>query len=266
MHLNEIEELLNQAYQCYAKSSFISDDPIQVPHRYQHPYDIEIAGFIAAMFSWGQRKIIIQKATNFLQWMGHSPYDFVLNAHDKDLTRFEQFKHRTFNGTDALFTIELLKNCYQNFGSIENAFFPDGKNFNVYEALCHFHDYAFRHNWAPDRSRKHISNPAKGSTCKRLNMYLRWMVRKDKEGIDFGIWNRIKPADLKIPLDVHVEKVARSLLLIQNKQRNWATVEELTALLSVFDPEDPVKYDFALFGMGVLEKRRPYPALSMRIS
>jgi uncharacterized protein (TIGR02757 family) len=252
MNQEELKTLLDQAVDLYQRPEFIADDPIQIPHRYTSLQNIEIAGFVAASFAWGQRKTIIAKASDFMQRMGPDPIDFILNHRESDLAAFLDFKHRTFNSTDALFFIDLLKRIYLEHVSMEAVFFPPGKTRTVRDGLSHFHRVAFAPDYAPERTKKHLATPERHSTCKRLNMFLRWMVRSGESGIDFGLWKCLEPAQLMIPLDVHVENVARSMGLLRRKQRDWMAVEELTDRLRAFDPADPVKYDFALFGMGVL--------------
>lgn len=257
----KIYNLLERKYREYNQPRFIDSDPIQVPHLFSKKQDIEIAGLFAATLAWGQRKTIITNATRLMSWMGNAPHQFITQHRETDLKPFLQFKHRTFNATDTLYFIEFLKWFYNKHNSLEEAFLSHKKrdktkieNHPTEQALIHFNDLFFSLEDAPHRTRKHVSTPAKKSTCKRLNMYLRWMVRKDKNGVDFGIWKKIKPANLLIPLDVHVDRVARKLGLIKNKQTNWQAVLELTAALKTFDPTDPVKYDYALFGISVLDK------------
>jgi len=246
---------LEAAVAYFQKPSFIEADPILLPHRFSQRQDIEIAGFIAAIFAWGQRKTIIAKASEFLSLMDDQPYQFILNHNEQDLKAFTSFKHRTFQGTDALFIVDLLRRIYRNNESMESIFFPLGTDGNIKAALSRFHNYAFMPDYAPQRSKKHFATPDRNSTCKRLNMFLRWMVRSPDKGIDFGIWKATTPDQLMIPLDVHVEKIARSMGMLQRKQRDWTAVEELTSLLRKFDSKDPVKYDFALFGLGVLAEK-----------
>jgi uncharacterized protein (TIGR02757 family) len=250
-----LKHTLDQAYNQYYNQAFIQDDPIQIPHSFVLKQDIEISAFIAAIFAWGQRKTIINKARAFINIMDNNPYRFIMDHKDRDLIPFETFCHRTFNGTDALFFIDLLKRIYREHESLEDIFFPEYKQYNVEKALTHFYNYAFSVDYAPIRCQRHLATPAKGSSCKRLNMFLRWMVRKDEHGVDFGLWNRIEASQLMIPLDVHVEKIARSFGMIERKSRDWKTVEELTNVLRILDPNDPVKYDYALFGIGVLQKK-----------
>ena len=249
----QIKELLEAAYQRHNRPGFIPDDPISIPHRFQKKQDIEIMGFWAAILAWGQRKTIIKKCLELSNYLDNSPHDFILNHQDNDLKPLLNFKHRTFQATDTLYFIHFLKHHYAKFPSLETAFSQGlpGNSAEVGPALRHFHQYFFSLEDAPDRTRKHIATPARKSACKRLNMFLRWMVRKDPQGVDFGIWTDIKPHQLVCPCDVHVERVARKLGLVQRKQRDWELALELTRQLRKFDPDDPVKYDFALFGLGL---------------
>lgn len=252
-----IYELLERKYTQYNSPSFIKNDPIIIPHRFIKKQDIEIIGFWIAMLAWGNRKSIITSGNKLVELMDGAPHDFVLNHREKDLTRFLDFKHRTFNATDALYFIEFFKQHYSKYESLEDAFLKQSVNPSIgkyVNQLQAFHEYFFSLEDAPHRTRKHIATPVRGSTCKRMNMFLRWMVRKDKNGVDFGLWKRVKPAQLFIPLDVHVDRTARKLGLIKRKQTDWETVVELTENLKQFDPKDPVKYDFALFGLSVLDK------------
>ncbi|MEZ5007286.1 MAG: TIGR02757 family protein [Chitinophagales bacterium] len=245
-------ELLEKYYRKYNQIGFIKDDPISIPHRFSKKQDIEISGFFAAIFSWGQRVTIINKCNSLLQLMDNEPYQFIMQHQSSDLKPFENFKHRTFNGTDALYFIAYLKDFYQSHKSLEEAFIEKGST-NMQAILTGFHEQFFALDYAPKRTQKHIATPARNSTCKRLNMFLRWMVRKDDQGVDIGIWENISTNILMMPLDVHVERSARKLGLIKRKQRDWKTVEELTQNLRKFDSVDPVRFDYALFGMG-LEK------------
>lgn len=245
---SQLHQLLENNYRAFNTLKFIENDPIQIPHRFSKKQDIEIAAFWTSILAWGNRKTIINSANRLFAWMDNAPHDFILNHSEKDLRAFLPFKHRTFNATDTLYFIEFLKYHYTQFHTLENAFLQGE---NMEERLINFHHYFFSLDDAPQRTRKHIATPAKQSTCKRLNMFLRWMVRHDKNKVDFGLWKKIKPSELLCPFDVHVENTARQLGLISRKQRNWKTVIELTENLRIFDPKDPVKYDFALFGMGV---------------
>lgn len=247
-----IKELLDKKVDLYNQPSFIPGDPITVPHSYSKKQDIEIAGFFAATFAWGNRTTIIAKSKELMQLMDNAPYDFCVHHSAKELKRLLQFKHRTFNTTDLLYFVEFFRQHYSKHKSLETAFTKHGST--VEAMLIGFHRYFFSLNDAPQRTKKHIATPERKSTCKRLNMYLRWMVRKDNKGVDFGIWEKISPAQLICPVDLHVERVARSLGILKRKQNDWQTAVELTEYLRTLDAADPVKYDFALFGLGALEK------------
>ncbi len=254
-----LKALLDTAADKYNCTDFIPGDPISIPHRYSRLQDIEIAAFWTAIMSWGQRKTIIQKASQLFSLMDDAPYDFVRGHLEKDRKRFLHFCHRTFQPTDTLYFLEFFQQYYHRQHSLEEAFVTakDGKTGSVFvkESLSNFADLFFASPLAPARTRKHISSPARNAACKRLNMFLRWMVRSDERGVDLGLWKQITPADLMIPLDVHVFRVASALELLRRKATDWKAVEELTARLCEFDPADPVRYDFALFGMGVMEGR-----------
>lgn len=237
----------------YNQPSFIKDDPIVVPHYFSKKQDIEIAGFFASIFAWGNRTTIIQKSFELMQLMGNEPYHFCMHHSEKDLKQLLQFKHRTFNTTDLLYFIAFLKFHYEQYNSLEDAFITT-KGDSMEIRLTIFHHYFFSLPDAPNRTRKHIATPYKGSSCKRLNMFLRWMVRKDENGVDFGIWQKINPAELICPIDLHVARVAKRFQLLDRKQMDWQAAMELTNYLRELDPNDPVKYDFALFGLGVIEK------------
>lgn len=253
---DDIKHILDAHVAQYNQPFFIENDPISIPHQFSKQQDIEIMGFWAAMLAWGQRKTIIKKSQELVQLMDGAPFDFILNHQEKDRKRFANFKHRTFQFTDTLYFLSFLQHFYQQHSSLEKAFsqFISSDDAHVGNALIGFHNLFFSLPFAPQRTRKHIASPERNSRCKRLNMFLRWMVRKDKQGVDFGIWSSIHPRQLLIPLDVHVERVARHFGLLNRKQCDWKAVLELTDQLREFDPEDPVKYDFALFGMGVLNK------------
>lgn len=278
MDFLDLKNFLDAKVEQYNRPNFIQNDPICIPHLFVKKQDIEIAGFFAAVLAWGQRKTIINKCESLLMRMDNAPYDFILNHTDNDLKRLLDFKHRTFNDTDLLYFIAFFKFHYQQYNSLEQAFvpglkiaFPDislssnqllaessveihlsaKRDFTIEASLNHFRNYFFSIEDYPQRTKKHISSPKQKSTCKRLNMFLRWMVRKDNSGVDFGIWNTLKAADLICPCDVHVDRVGRLLGLITRKQTDWFTALELTQNLKKFDDSDPVKYDFALFGLGV---------------
>ena len=315
-----LKSLLDAHVERFNRPDFIEDDPISIPHRFSKPQDIEITAFWTAILAWGQRKTIINSANRLFEFMDNAPYDFIKNHEEIDRKRFESFKHRTFQPTDALYFLEFLQQFYQKNDSLETAFarhlnpinvinilenqtantthFPQTEdpsvlqpltNFlqtedpsvsklligfqenlttqnskrgtqnvqtqNISDALIGFHKDFFDLPDVPHRTRKHIATPLSKSTCKRLCMFLRWMVRRDANGVDFGIWQTIKPSQLLMPLDVHVERHARRLGLLERPQTDWLTVLELTENLRQFDAEDPVKYDFALFGMGIAEKK-----------
>lgn len=257
MEFLELKDFLDIKVAQYNRPDFITNDPICIPHRFSKKQDIEIAAFFAAILAWGQRKTIINKCTDLFGRMDNDPYNFMLNHSDHDLKGLLNFKHRTFNDTDLLYFVDFFKHHYTKSDSLETAFLPE--NFDIHPftaeyALNHFRSYFFSLPDFPGRTVKHISSPLQKSTCKRLNMFLRWMVRKDKMGVDFGVWNTINPKDLICPCDVHVDRVARRLDMITRKQTDWRTAVELTEELRKFDPLDPVKYDFALFGLGVEEK------------
>ena len=247
---------LNRKVEEYNTLEFIASDPISIPHRFKRKQDIEIAGFFAAIFAWGNRATIINKCKELLQRMDDSPYDFVLNHKTSDLKRLLNFKHRTFNDTDLLYFIQFFKYHYSQSSSLESAFavWLNKKDQSVEKALDGFYHYFFSLPQIPQRTKKHIAAPIKNSGCKRLNMFLRWMIRKDNKGVDFGIWEKISSSQLICPIDVHVARVARRFNLLQRKQTDWLAALELTENLKNFDAADPAKYDFALFGLGVGEK------------
>ena len=253
--MNTLKNFLDRKTKQYNQPDFIASDPISVPHLFTKKQDVEIAAFFAAVFAWGNRKTIIAKAKELMQRMDNAPYDFCLRHSDNDLKNLLGFKHRTFNDTDLLYFVAFFHRHYQQHNSLEDAFLiMDKNNFSMKIALINFHHYFFSLEDAPRRTKKHIASPEKNATCKRLNMFLRWMVRKDACGVDFGLWKKIRPADLICPIDVHVARVAKRLNLLDRKQTDWNATEELTANLRKLDAEDPVKYDFALFGLGVAEK------------
>lgn len=249
---NSLIKLLDAKVELYNQPSFIKDDPISIPHLFTKKQDIEIAGFFAAIFSWGNRTTIINKSKELMLLMDNAPHTFCLHHNPKDLKKLMGFKHRTFNATDLFYFIEFLKTHYTKHKSLETAFTQHG--INMKEMLTGFHHYFFSLEDVPTRTKKHIATPERKSSCKRLNMFLRWMVRNDKKGVDFGIWKNISPAQLICPLDLHVVRVAKRFNLLHRKQTDWLAAVELTEYLRTLDNKDPVKYDFALFGMGVMEK------------
>lgn len=245
----ELKALLDAKYREVNVPRFVLDDPISIPRSYSKLQDIEITAFWTAILSWGQRKTIINKCHQLFEMMDGSPYDFIVNHRETDRKIFSEFKHRTFQYTDTLYFLEFLQYYYNEHDSLED-FFVRYKS--VEDALSAFHKYFFSLESVPVRTRKHIASPERKSTCKRLNMFLRWMVRPDESGVDFGLWKRMDTALLMLPLDVHVERVARRLGILKRKQRDWQAVCELTEKMRLFDPYDPVKYDFALYGMGIM--------------
>ncbi len=254
---NNLKDFLDSKLELYNLPLFIKDDPISIPHRFAKQPDIEIAGFFAALLAWGNRKSIINSCNTLLGLMDSAPHDFCLHHNPKDLKRLSGFKHRTFNDTDLLCLVQFLKLHYSKNSSLETAFSKWMKpaDDTVENALVGFHNYVFSNkDYFAERTRKHIATPAKKSACKRLNMFLRWMVRQDDKGVDFGIWKTILPSQLICPLDVHVARVARRLNILKRTQDDWQAATELTGYLRQLDTNDPVKYDYALFGLGVIEK------------
>lgn len=255
MNSKELKNFLDDCVDRYNRPIFLETDPISVPHRFSKKQDIEISAFWTAMLAWGQRKTIINKANELFGLMDGAPHDFILNHQETDRKPFLNFVHRTFQATDTLYFLEFFKWFYQNHCSLEEAFLKkmNRGDADTSSGLTGFRELFFSLPDSPERTRKHIPSPLTKSTCKRLNMFLRWMVRSDDRGVDFGLWKNIKPAQLLVPLDVHVERHARRFGLLERPQTDWLAVLELTERLREFDPDDPVKYDFALFGLGALE-------------
>ena len=251
--LTELKLLLDEKADLYNSSSFIENDPISIPHLFSKKEDIECIGFIMATIAWGNRKNIINSGMRLVDIMGNQPYEFIKHASESDLKEMK-FVHRTFNSTDLLFFVQSLRNIYLD-GGLEKAF--GGKQFK--DNMKNRIDF-FRSNFLKTphekRSEKHISSPVSKSACKRINMFLRWMVRNDKRKVDFGIWKSIKMSELYLPLDVHTGRVSRELGLLKRTSDDWQALEEIMEHLQRFDPVDPCKYDFALFGMGVSEGKR----------
>jgi uncharacterized protein (TIGR02757 family) len=252
--VTSLRDFLDSKVNQFNRTDFIELDPISIPRQYKKKQDIEIAGLIASVLAWGQRVTVINKSRELLSLMDNAPHDFLMHHKLADLKPFEKFKHRTFNATDALYFMEALKNIYVHHSSLEEAFLVLPSEPNVGKGLIHFHHLFFSLPTFPKRTKKHISTPERKSACKRLNMYLRWMVRQDTKGVDFGLWKKISPSQLICPLDLHVERVARKLKLIKRTQVDWETALELTENLKLLDPSDPIKYDFALFGLGIVER------------
>lgn len=254
VNLDDIKELLDEKYVQFNHVSFIETDPISIPHQFTKKEDIEIAAFLISTIAWGQRVSIIKNGRQLMQLMNDEPYEFILNFSKKDALRFDRFVHRTFNAIDCVFFLRALKFIYTKHRGLEAAFSSQFSNRepNVQNAISHFRNL-FLSVSHPARSEKHISNPSAKSSAKRLCMFLRWMVRKDAMGVDFGIWKSIKPHQLCLPLDVHTGNVSRKLGLLTRHQNDWQAVEEVTTMLKRFDAKDPVKYDFSLFGLGAFD-------------
>ncbi len=249
----DIKEFLNLKSEQYNNVSFIKDDPIQIPHLFNKKEDIEISGFLTSTISWGNRKSIIKSSTKMMKLMDNEPYNFIINHSEKDLKNLFKFVHRTFNGYDFVQFIISLRHIYKNYGGLEKVFADNIKNQSMHSSIHEFKKIFFEIPHT-ERTKKHVSDPFRGSASKRINMFLRWMIRKDKKGVDLGIWKSIDQKNLSCPLDVHSGNVARKLGLIDRKQNDYKAVMELDSILRVFDKNDPVKYDFALFGIGVFEK------------
>ena len=247
---NALKELLDAAYARFAAPDFIADDPIQVPRAFERRADAEVAGFLTATIAWGQRRTIIANAWKLVRLMDEAPHAFVLDASAGELKRLQGFVHRTFNGIDAQQFIRSLRHLYTAHGGLEETFLTDGRIDDMGTAIARFKERFFEPAH-PARTRKHVADPSKGSNAKRINMFLRWMVRPNDRGVDLGLWKRIKPADLMVPLDVHTGRVARELGLLRRAQDDWKSVIELTEALRQLDPLDPIKYDIALFAIGV---------------
>jgi uncharacterized protein (TIGR02757 family) len=248
----DLKDFLDEMALRYNNASFIETDPIQIPHQFTFKEDIEIAAFLTATIAWGNRKMIIQNAQRLVNLLGNAPFDFVMSHNDAQLNKLDNFVHRTFNGTDLKYFIKSLQHIYTKYNGLETIFKENQQPETIQPAISKFHDLFFEIDFLP-RTQKHVANPAKGSVAKRLNMFLRWLCRKDKQGVDFGIWD-ISPSKLSCPLDVHSGNVARKLGLISQKHNNIAALHELDTHLRRLDPADPVKYDFALFGLGVFER------------
>lgn len=253
MKHKQIKALLEEALTSYYVPEFILTDPVYIPHRFKLKQDIEIMGFFASILAWGQRKTIINKCLELEHLFEKQPFDFIKNCSEPELRKLEHFVHRTFNSTDLLYVVHFLKKHFQTHKSLETAFFPqhDQSKNAVKKGLTHFAEYFASDPSFPKRTSKHIASPVKKSACKRLNMYLRWMVRQDAQNIDFGIWQHISPSQLICPLDVHVMKTALKLGLLTRDKADWQAAETLTQTLRKFDKEDPVKYDYALFGLSI---------------
>jgi uncharacterized protein (TIGR02757 family) len=250
---HELKEFLDEKVELYNRPAFIESDPICIPHQYTIKQDIEIAGFLAATLAWGNRKMILRNANLMMELLDHSPYKFIMNSGNEELKTIKNFVHRTFNSTDLIYFIKALKNIYTHKGGLETIFKTYQTADSLQPAIHEFHNIFFElpHDI---RTERQVSDPFKGSAAKKLNMYLRWMIRSDSRGVDFGLWKTIPPSKLSCPLDIHSGNVARKLGLLKRKQNDSKAVAELDTYLRSMDKQDPVKYDFALFGLGVFEK------------
>lgn len=253
MNKSELKSFLDEKVEIYNNPNFIESDPIQIPHLFSLKEDIEIAGFLMATIAWGNRKSIINNGKRLMDIMGHSPYDFVMSYSESDSDLLSNFVHRTFNSEDLFYFFKSLQNIYKNHDGLENIFSKHAETHSIQESIHHFKKIFFELDHLP-RTEKHVSDPLKNSAAKRINMFLRWMVRNDNAGVDFGLWKSISSSLLSCPLDVHSGNVARKLKLLNRKQNDAKAVNELDAALRKLDPKDPVKYDFALFGLGVFER------------
>lgn len=253
MTKTELKDFLDAKVLEYNHPKFLEDDPLQIPHIFSRKEDIEISAFLTATIAWGNRKSIIKNATRLMDLMGHAPYDFAMNHSGEDLQRLSPFVHRTFNGIDLVYFVASLQNIYKNHGGLETIFTQHQTKDSMQPAISKFKEVFFELPNQP-RTQKHVSDPNKGSAAKRINMFLRWMVRDNSTGVDFGLWKGIDPAKLSCPLDVHSGNVARKLKLLKRKQNDARALQELDKNLRKLDATDPVKYDFALFGLGVFER------------
>lgn len=248
----DIHELLEMKVREFNTPAFIAQDPIAIPHRYTDSRDREIAGFLAATIAWGQRPTIVRNGHRLMELLQDAPFDFVMNASTRDLNSLKSFVHRTFNGEDLMVFLKGFRRIYSEHETLEHAFLKHHTTGNMMETISSFRT-EFLGKAATSRTAKHVSDPGKGSSAKRINMFLRWMIRRDNSGVDFGIWRQFSSSELMCPLDVHVGNVARSLNLLERHIDDRKSVEELTANLRLLDSKDPVKYDFALFGLGIFE-------------
>jgi uncharacterized protein (TIGR02757 family) len=253
MNKSELKLFLDEKVILYNNPKFIDSDPIQIPHLFTLREDIEIAAFLVATIAWGNRKSIINNGHRLMEIMGNSPYDFVMDFSEKNAESLSPFVHRTFNNEDLFYFLKALQNIYKNHGGLENVFAQYSERNSMQTAIHHFKKTFFELPHLT-RTQKHISDPLKNSAAKRINMFLRWMVRNDNAGVDFGIWKNISPSQLSCPLDVHSGNVARKLKLLNRKQNDGKALNELDNSLRKLDPKDPVKYDFALFGLGIFER------------
>ena len=261
-NFSEIKALLDDRSKRYNNIDFIETDPIQIPHRFSQKENIEIAGFLSATIAWGQRKSIIKNGFRLMEMMDNSPFEFIMESTDHEKKVVLNFVHRTFNGQDCLLFLNSLKNIYSHHGGLENVFTTGYETEKTgFGALKYFRK-VFLEDTHDNHVKKHLSDVTSNSSAKRLNMYLRWMVRQDEQGVDFGLWKNIPMSALMLPLDVHTGDVGRALGILSRTQNDWKAVEEITAVLRSFDPADPIKYDYALFGIGAFEgKKEQFPVI-----
>jgi uncharacterized protein (TIGR02757 family) len=252
-----LRELLEEKHDKYNNADFIEADPIRIPHQFSQKEDIEISAFLASLIAWGKRPLIVRSAERLMQRMDNAPFDFVQNANEDELARLDGFVHRTFNEIDAKALILSLREVYKNHNGLEGIFSEKilATDIDVWKGIVHARQILISHTDFPKRSQKHISNPDANAAAKRINMFLRWMVRNDKRGVDFGIWQKIEMRQLICPLDVHTGNIGRKLGILLRKQDDKKAADELTQNLRLFCPEDPVKYDFSLFGLGMYENQ-----------
>ncbi|WP_278036014.1 TIGR02757 family protein [Flavobacterium nitratireducens] len=252
MNFSELKDFLDEKVIQYNTLDFIESDPVQIPHLFTQKEDIEIAGFLSATIAWGNRKMIIKNSHRMMELMGNTPYDFIMSHSESQLENLDSFVHRTFNGQDFIGFVQSLQNIYKNHGGLESVFAKNQEPDSMQKSISEFKKVFFE---VPHfaRTQKHISDPLNNSAAKRINMYLRWMCRQDNKGVDLGIWKSISPSKLSCPLDVHSGNVARKLDLLKRKQNDGKALLELDCNLRALDSKDPVKYDFALFGLGVFE-------------
>jgi uncharacterized protein (TIGR02757 family) len=248
----ELKEFLDEKVELYNRPAFIESDPISIPHQFTKKQDIEIAGFLAATIAWGNRKMILRNANRMMELLDHSPYEFIMNSSNDEIEMIKRFVHRTFNSTDLIYFLKALQNIYGHKGGLETIFKAHQTSNSLLPAIHEFYKIFFELSHEK-RTERHVSDPFKGSAAKKLNMYLRWMIRNDGKGVDFGLWKSISPSILSCPLDIHSGNVARKLGILTRKLNDSRAVSELDANLRGLDKEDPVKYDFALFGLGVFE-------------
>lgn len=253
--MDTVKEMLDEYYLLFNRSTFILSDPIKVPHNFLKPEDIEISGFLTASLAWGQRSVIIRNALRLVEMMPGGPYEFLMNAEDDDFLGFSGFKHRTFNGQDCIFFLKSLRNIYCHHGGLKKVFYKGFYLYGNIPATINYFRTVFFSIPFQERTLKHIADVFSNAAAKRINLFLRWMVRKDLNGVDFGLWDEIPASSLYIPLDVHTGKTARELNLLKRQQNDWKAVEELTESLRIFDSNDPVKYDYALFGLSATGER-----------